>query len=176
LTSKGTFRGYDGTFNVLNGTRTPLYFMDWVEGRISRYFAAGRNSGLPFHAHGEFWNGLVWGRKRWFILPPVKAELYRHLDVRTWPGLEKIWEEAMILDLDTNNLYAPSEADGEEAWLKGIIPGLGLPERPLECLQNEGDVLYIPQGWIHGVWNYGDTVGITTIQQGAMVHRLHREV
>ena len=27
-------------------------------------------AGLPWHAHGETWLGLVFGKKRWFLYPP----------------------------------------------------------------------------------------------------------
>jgi hypothetical protein len=49
-------------------------------------------------------------------------------------------------------------------WLLEFYPGLQtLPEgstaRPLECIQQTGELLYVPEGWYHATVNLGDTVG-----------------
>ena len=42
-------------------------------------------SGAHIHAHASAWNGLVFGRKRWFVMPPkalkmTKEEIEFHPD------------------------------------------------------------------------------------------------
>jgi len=32
--------------------------------------------------------------------------------------------------------------------------------RPLECAQQAGDILFVPQRWAHMTFNYGDTIAI----------------
>ena len=48
-------------------------------------------------------------------------------------------------------------------WLSDFYPGLmtlpeGNPARPMECIQKEGELLYVPEGWYHATVNLGDTV------------------
>jgi hypothetical protein len=43
-------------------------------------------------------------------------------------------------------------------WLQDYYPGL--PRAPLECIQEEGDVVFIPQGWAHAVLNLQNSVGV----------------
>jgi hypothetical protein len=52
-------------------------------------------------------------------------------------------------------------------WLSDFYPGLmTLPEgnlaRPLECVQLEGELLYVPEGWYHATVNLGDTVAVAS--------------
>ncbi len=37
---------------------------------------------------------------------------------------------------------------------------LNVVEEAMECTQNAGDVLYVPEGWGHGTENIGLTMGI----------------
>jgi ribosomal protein L16 Arg81 hydroxylase len=30
------------------------------------------------------------------------------------------------------------------------LPMLAAPDRPLECVQRPGELLYVPEGWYHG--------------------------
>jgi oxalate decarboxylase/phosphoglucose isomerase-like protein (cupin superfamily) len=43
-------------------------------------------------------------------------------------------------------------------WLTEVAPKSGA--RPLEVIQEEGDVLYIPEGYYHAVLNLGETVSV----------------
>ncbi|XP_066283407.1 uncharacterized protein [Branchiostoma lanceolatum] len=47
---------------------------------------------------------------------------------------------------------------GQLDWMKYIHPYVRAPWRPLECLQQAGDVVYVPGDFYHGVLNIGDTV------------------
>ena len=39
--------------------------------------------------------------------------------------------------------------DSLEHWLQHVYPSLGSSSRPVEVLQEEGQVLYVPEGWYH---------------------------
>ena len=48
-------------------------------------------------------------------------------------------------------------------WLAEFYPGLqtlpaGSHARPMECIQQAGELLYVPEGWYHATVNLGDTV------------------
>jgi len=106
------------------------------------------HSGLPMHSHGATWLGIVYGAKRWFVYPPGVS--------------------GGVRESDFNPLQPVSQ------WLDKVLPQLeGLPKpslpfqgargmgfRPLECVQRAGQVLYLPNGWVHQTHNMGQTVAV----------------
>lgn len=139
------------TFDVDFGTslpeltadfRTPDYFLSF-NGQLSRQrqqswhmlsIGASRR-GLPFHVHGETWIGLVVGHKRWFLFPPGRG-LSTMTEVGHHP-LMSVWH-----------------------WFERVLPRLRGEERPLQCSQSAGEVVYLPPGWKHLTLNVGETVGV----------------
>jgi ribosomal protein L16 Arg81 hydroxylase len=43
-------------------------------------------------------------------------------------------------------------------WLREFYPRL--KEHVVECVQEQGDVLYVPSDWYHGVINMRDSAGV----------------
>ena len=128
-------------------TFRPLEFVDlssaslpWFpQDTFEHYFSAGIDeSGLFFHQHGEAFNALVVGTKQWMLVPPK------------------------------HNVQLPAlsyeDFDGKSHWLKFILPKIKKRERPLECEQNIGDVVFIPNGWFHAVRNVGVTAAISGVK------------
>ena len=99
-----------------------------------RSYLGGPGTGAPWHIHKDAVNALVYGRKRWFLLPPERA-LYSALPFAEW-------------------LAAAEAAEAANAT-RG-----GLPRGTLQCTQRAGDVLYVPPGWGHAVINLNTSVGV----------------
>ena len=102
--------------------------------------------GFVFHAHREAWNVVVHGSKRWILW-----------DHDRWKNNSEI-QKFMTRDPATNILLRSHE------WIRTLYPH---PERMEEirtyghdCVQRAGDMLYIPEKWLHMVVNIGDTVAI----------------
>ena len=76
------------------------------------------------------WNALPYGRKRWYLFPP-------------------------------NADYGP-QYTSMPRWLRDVYPAL--PSRRaglcLECTQAAGELLFVPEGWHHGVVNLQPSAGI----------------
>ena len=87
-------------------------------------------AGLPFHDHGDSWLGLVHGLKHWFMYAPG-----------TSPN--------MPIDAVT----------GVKHWARTVLPTLG-DRKPIQCTQRAGEILYVPQGWIHATLNVGEAVAV----------------
>ena len=46
-------------------------------------------------------------------------------------------------------------------WLDQGLPLLPPEQRPIEAIQNAGDLMYVPEGWSHAVLNIDDTVAVS---------------
>jgi ribosomal protein L16 Arg81 hydroxylase len=92
----------------------------------------GNEAGLGWHMHGNSWLGLVSGRKRWFLYEPGKALPKQ----RSVPLLSSA------------------------RWVSFILPQLSSAERPQECVQLPGEIMYLPAAWAHLTMNEGVALGI----------------
>ncbi|KAJ0403022.1 hypothetical protein ATCC90586_004725 [Pythium insidiosum] len=106
-----------------------------------------QRSGAPWHtdpARTSAWNALLQGRKRWALYPPGHPPPGVGATTRDRrSGRESV--------LDMTSL----------AWYLHVYPTLAPHERPLEVLQEPGDVIYVPSGWWHLVLNLETTVAVT---------------
>ena len=135
---------FDGAFFA--GRRSALradyhvpldYFPFQVHQDNVTFFAGRAGSGLGFHKHGEAINVLVLGRKQWLIYRPESLSLAMGMD----PGLS-----------------------GAQ-WLEQIYPTLPAEARPeFECVQEAGEILYLPALFHHATVNLEDSLGLATRQ------------
>ena len=122
------------------------YDPDWHE-RWSKYLlVSAEGSGINFHRHTNAFNGLVVGRKRWFLYPPDTA-----LSKTTEVTGALIWFQKM---------YRPSWASPR--------PGVAGKDGLEQCMQGEGDLIYVPQYWWHATVALGEGIGLS----GQYVRRL----
>lgn len=90
------------------------------------------NSGTQFHEHAEAFHELFNGKKRWGIVPPGKRNL----------------------------VFNPKSSYSH--WLEDVYPTLSLESTLLECIQEAGEVIYIPGGFMHATVNIGMVVGVAS--------------
>ncbi|KAJ8301623.1 hypothetical protein KUTeg_020610 [Tegillarca granosa] len=112
----------------------PLYIFDrhfYQDSNDSIFFLGSSGSGVSFHKHADAWNGVIYGQKRWFLYPVQQ----------TPPG----------------GVY-PGYTQNE--WFDQVYPHLNETTKPIECVQEAGEILYLPEGMYHGTVNLGDTVAI----------------
>jgi len=113
----------------------PAYFADrarfsWSDehrANASLFFIGPTLSGAYFHAHYAAWNAVVYGRKRWLLMPP--GAFY---------GTVKNGDMTVV------------------EWLHKY----GTHVQALDCVQEPGTMLFIPEGWSHATINLDDTIGI----------------
>ena len=110
----------------------------WHE-RWSKYLLiSAEGSGINFHRHTNAFNGLVRGRKRWFFYPPHITPPRNTLGTLQW--YERVYKKEVAK------------------------PGRHLTE----CMQGEGDLIYVPQYWWHATIALGEGIGLS----GQFVRRL----
>ena len=108
-----------------------------------------QGSGSPLHFHLDAWNGLVFGRKRWELVAPTAAR-YSSKHPRAW-----LMEDHGVAMQD-NAFLAEQAARGNGAVAQALVPDA----RPLSCVQEAGDVMYVPRGWGHLVLNTKPSAGV----------------
>ena len=179
---------FDTTFTnfipeLLGDFAIPSYFRSFASpGHIKRQSAwymlsiGGSKQGLPFHAHGETWLGLVNGQKRWFVYPPGKG-LQERRKTKFENDDHSISSKERTTKVTALN-YSVWPLLNAFEWFQLIYPNLSAvthsshktkhnandvynhPEDMLECIQNKGDVLYLPAGWKHMTLNIGETIAV----------------
>ena len=105
----------------------------------------GVGSGLCFHNHEEHaFNALLRGTKTWYFYPPNVNTL--GLDPHGYP----YW-------------WRDDTAEGRYEFANTIVPRL--TERPFECHQEAGDIMFVPSLWHHMVINQNkNTVAVNAIK------------
>ncbi len=173
------------------------------------YFLIGSSqSGVTFHSHGDGWQVLVHGKKRWFMYPKGKSAFSNPGPgaIGRGPGGTMTTEELLELkDQLTPKNIAPEGLGFKRPGQKGpeqhdwcvsslhqgitflfslsilIIfkndqhkfrfmnsyPKLREEDKPLECIQYAGEMVYIPEMWDHATINIGQSIGIAgQLQKG----------
>eukprot|EP00755_Sulcionema_specki_P025099 Sspe_Gene.82543::Locus_54100_Transcript_1_1_Confidence_1.000_Length_1491::g.82543::m.82543 len=88
------------------------------------------NDGVMMHTHGATWLAILSGKKRWYFFPPdgFKGRAY---------------DELALL---------PS------CKLTEGVAALPQHLRPIEVIQETGEVMFLPDGWWHSTVNIGETM------------------
>lgn len=99
-------------------------------------------SGVPFHIDPRgtsAWNSVLHGKKRWAMYPPSVHP----------PGVGPHHKDYY---------NAPTAVK----WYLKVFPTLSEQDLPIECIQEEGDTIFVPSQWWHMVYNCGDKGDIVT--------------
>jgi hypothetical protein len=99
-------------------------------------------SGVPFHIDPRgtsAWNTVLHGKKRWAFYPPKSQP----------PGVGPHHKDYY---------NAPTAIK----WYMKVLPTLSENNRPIECLQEEGDTIFVPSQWWHMVYNCGANADIVS--------------
>ncbi|KAK1797390.1 hypothetical protein P4O66_008761 [Electrophorus voltai] len=129
--------------------KTPIYFSsDWlneywdtIEMDDYRFVYMGpKGSWTPFHAdvfRSYSWSANICGRKKWLLYPPGQEEFLK--------------------DSHGNLAYDVTATILQD---KGLFPHSDKACPPLEIIQEAGEVIFVPSGWHHQVYNLEDTVSV----------------
>lgn len=87
----------------------------------------------PFHAdvfRSYSWSANICGRKKWLLYPPGQEEFLR----------------------DTHG-NLPYDVTSAELRDRGLYPHSEEACQPLEIIQEAGEIIFVPSGWHHQVYN-----------------------
>ena len=120
-------------------------------------------AGLPYHTHGKTWLGLVYGKKRWFIYPPGYDQPNYLYSLQNPFGSVYEWYNDIFLKYIKYLPLPPSllpknhdKNEDNEEYNDDEKYGF----RPFQCIQNAGDILFLPTGYSHLTMNIGEAIGI----------------
>eukprot|EP00808_Paulinella_micropora_P031873 g74186.t1 len=115
----------------------------------------GPGSGSSFHLDPfacSAWNALLQGRKRWAFYPPGTVP----------PGIQiSFWRSLPNSDSSSTQKEITYQSCPTKWWFTHLYPTLGPSQRPIEIIQEAGEIVFIPSGWWHSVLNLSDTVCYT---------------
>lgn len=92
----------------------------------------------PFHAdvfRSYSWSANICGRKKWLLYPPGQEDFLR--------------------DTHGNLPYDVTSAELRDG---GLFPHFEEACQPLEIIQEAGEIIFVPSGWHHQVYNLVRTV------------------
>lgn len=87
----------------------------------------------PFHAdvfRSYSWSANICGRKKWLLYPPGQEDFLRDIH---------------------GNL--PYDVTSTELQDRGLYPHSEEACQPLEIIQEAGEIIFVPSGWHHQVYN-----------------------
>lgn len=87
----------------------------------------------PFHAdvfRSYSWSANICGRKKWLLYPPGQEDFLR----------------------DTHG-NLPYDVTSTELQDRGLYPRSEEACQPLEIIQEAGEIIFVPSGWHHQVYN-----------------------
>lgn len=99
----------------------------------------------PFHAdvfRSYSWSANICGRKKWLLYPPGQEEFLR--------------------DTHGNLSYDVTSAELRD---RGLFPNSEEACQPLEIIQEAGEIIFVPSGWHHQVYNLVRNATATTSKQ-----------
>ena len=91
---------------LLNDIPKLGYFSNLVE-LHTQFYQGAAGTGAPMHLHTDAWNCLVYGEKRWFLMPPFQGA-YSAMPIRQW--VDKQYPSMQVLECTQRSgdvLYVP---------------------------------------------------------------------
>ena len=102
--------------------------------------------GLSFHYHGEAWNTVIFGAKRWILYDHARWE--HNVTKQRYMALAGPEEEILSSQEWIRQLY-------DDPVRKSEIRAHGH-----DCIQHAGELMFVLRSWMHSVVNIGDTVSV----------------
>ena len=119
------------------------------------FFAGNSGTGALPHNHSTAVNLLVYGKKKWILFD---ANLN---NTKGYELQQQYWNE-----------YPYKEETSSKEWLEkeyntSLQKYKDSGGEVIEFIQNDGDVVFIPNGWSHTVVNLDECMGITLLEKNS---------
>jgi hypothetical protein len=99
-----------------------------------------KGSWTPFHAdvfRSFSWSANICGKKKWIFFPPGEEDCLKDINGH------------LVFDVNSEELKDPSK-----------YPNYNRLKHRFEVIQSAGEIIFVPSGWHHQVYNMEDTISI----------------
>ena len=97
---------------------------------LHQFYLGPKGSGAQPHFHGDAWNALIMGRKKWIFHPPPNGE---------FTTMSVMKSGAMLKKSKTQE-----RKQGDK----------------VSTVQHSGDIVFVPEFWSHATLNLGESIGV----------------
>jgi hypothetical protein len=133
----------------------PLYLASWHDSELLAELRGAYSVPHIFDTwlHGEGLPELVW-----LFIGPAKAASRLHVDVL----LSSAWH-ALLHGVKRWTFFPPEHAMGRRLIPAGAMqaPPAAVERAPVTCVQNAGDLVFTPSGWLHEVVNLEPSIALS---------------
>ena len=123
----------------------------------------GPGVGLPPHSHSASWLGVIVGEKKWWFFPPnslTPVHLNQVLNSSRQNNNVNNVNNVNDIDDDDLDLYTKVALNSPLFYSTSLRTELLRTETMYTCTQKQGDVIYVPYGWLHATANRGDVIAV----------------
>jgi len=122
----------------------------------------GPLSGVPYHIHGPGWSESIYGRKKWFVSPPMFEPVFNGNETAAKAamrfkanGNKARFKKTTINDIGRNNKKMKNK--------RGVdVDKYGNEKKVLTCVVDENEGIYFPDRWWHSTLNLDESVFISS--------------
>ena len=143
-------------------TKKIFSWSDKKREKSTLFSMGGPGSGVYFHSHSSTWRALAFGKTKWYLLPPGSYQGPLFGNMVTWlqNRRRRWWRRRRRRGPRRRREEEAEDAEEEEEEEEDAEEEEDLPVQPLEIVQQEGEILYIPDLWLHATINLQTSVGV----------------
>lgn len=127
------------------------------------YGVGGPLSGVPYHIHGPGWSESIYGRKKWFLSPPMFEPVFNGNETAARAAMRfKANGNKAKFKMKTMNMNGKN--DNKKMKNKnGIdVDKYGNEKKVLACVVHPNQAVYFPDRWWHATLNLDESVFISS--------------
>ena len=145
--------------------RTSVIGKKYVPENVSvaySYGVGGPLSGVPYHIHGPGWSESIYGRKKWFLSPPMFEPVFNGNETAARAAMRfKANGNKAKFKMKTMNMNGKNE--NKKKNKNGIdVDKYGNEKKVLACVVHPKQAVYFPDRWWHATLNLDESVFISS--------------
>jgi hypothetical protein len=146
--------------------RTSLIGKKYVPDNASvaySYGVGGPLSGVPYHIHGPGWSESIYGRKKWFLSPPMFEPVFNGNETAARAAMRfKANGNKAKFKMKTMNMNGKNENKKMKNKNGFDVDKYGNEKKVLACVVHPNQAVYFPDRWWHATLNLDESVFISS--------------
>jgi hypothetical protein len=127
------------------------------------YGVGGPLSGVPYHIHGPGWSESIYGRKKWFLSPPMFEPVFNGNETAARAAMRfKANGNKAKFKMKTMNMNGKNENKKMKNKNGFDVDKYGNEKKVLACVVHPNQAVYFPDRWWHATLNLDESVFISS--------------